>query len=149
MQENLKKKYGVTDAELKHVRDQIRFGKITGNGKAVIALCDLLTSGDIATSADEAPTIRDFLRANFDNIIDEFVKDAYCEICPREDECAKIIKETKEGTPLFPCDVNKSDAAKETLYFLNTPATAENIDILDRMLDSEGLFRKLFAGWKR
>ena len=47
MQENLKKKYGITDEELKRAVNQINFGKIACAGNVLVALVDLLTSGDI------------------------------------------------------------------------------------------------------
>lgn len=48
MQENLKAKYGITAEELKRAVDQIDFGKIACDGITLVALVDLLASGDIA-----------------------------------------------------------------------------------------------------
>lgn len=49
MYKNLKKKYGVTDEELKKAIDQINFGKIACDGVVLIALIDLILNGDIKT----------------------------------------------------------------------------------------------------
>ena len=51
MQENLKAKYGVTTEELKRATDQIDFGKIACDGMTLVALVDLIASGDIAGNA--------------------------------------------------------------------------------------------------
>ncbi len=48
MQDNLKVKYGITDAELKKVVDQINFGKLCGGSNVIIALVDLIANGDIS-----------------------------------------------------------------------------------------------------
>lgn len=53
MQDNLKAKYHVTDAELKRVVDQINFGKLFGDPMAIIAVCDLLLNGDVAPEAKD------------------------------------------------------------------------------------------------
>ena len=50
MYDNLKEKYGITDEELKKAIDQIPFGKIACDGIVLVALCDLLCSGDIPSS---------------------------------------------------------------------------------------------------
>lgn len=47
MQDNLKKKYDITDGELKRVVDQLDFGKLCGDSTVIIALCDLIANGDI------------------------------------------------------------------------------------------------------
>lgn len=47
MQDNLKKKYGITDEELKEVVNQIPFGKFACDGVVLIALCDLVCNGDL------------------------------------------------------------------------------------------------------
>lgn len=47
MQENLKQKYDITDEELATAYSQISFSKIKCRTAILIALCDLLTSGDI------------------------------------------------------------------------------------------------------
>ena len=52
MQDNLKKKYGITDEQLKRAVDQIQFGKIACDGIVIVALCDLICSGDIKPSED-------------------------------------------------------------------------------------------------
>lgn len=44
MQDNLKKKYNITDEELKHTVDQINFGKIACEGPVLIALVELICS---------------------------------------------------------------------------------------------------------
>lgn len=51
MQDNLKKKYGITDEELKSAVDQIPFGKIACDGIVLVALVDLISNGDIAPCA--------------------------------------------------------------------------------------------------
>lgn len=48
MQENLKKKYGITDEQLKRAVDQIQFGKIACDGIVLVALVELISNGDIA-----------------------------------------------------------------------------------------------------
>ena len=53
MQENLKKKYGITDGQLKYAVDQIKFGKIACDGIVLIALCDLIFNGDIKAEQTE------------------------------------------------------------------------------------------------
>lgn len=47
MQDNLKKKYGITDEELKRAVDQIQFGNIACSGQVLVALVDLIANGDI------------------------------------------------------------------------------------------------------
>ena len=47
MQDNLKKKYGITDEQFKEAVDQIQFGKIACDGVVLVALCDLICNGDI------------------------------------------------------------------------------------------------------
>lgn len=47
MQDNLKKKYGITDEDLKDAVDQIQFGKIACDGVVLVALVDLICTGDI------------------------------------------------------------------------------------------------------
>ena len=49
-QENLKKKYGITDEELKRAVDQIKLGNIACSGAVLCALCELLANGDIPSS---------------------------------------------------------------------------------------------------
>ncbi|MCH5146516.1 MAG: hypothetical protein J1F61_00750 [Clostridiales bacterium] len=46
-QENLKKKYGITDKELKYAVNQIKLGNIACSCAVLCALCDLLANGDI------------------------------------------------------------------------------------------------------
>jgi len=46
-QQNLKKKYGITDEELKQAVNQIQFGKIACDVTVLIALVDLIANGDI------------------------------------------------------------------------------------------------------
>ena len=53
MQDNLKKKYGITDEQLKRATDQLKLGSIACDGIVLVALCDLLANGDIAPSSDE------------------------------------------------------------------------------------------------
>ena len=53
MQENLKKKFGITDAELKAAVDQINFGKIACDGIVLVALCELICSDDIPAPKTE------------------------------------------------------------------------------------------------
>ena len=53
MQDNLKKKYGITDEELKSAADQIPFGKIACDGIVLVALVDLISNGDIRLSEEE------------------------------------------------------------------------------------------------
>lgn len=53
MQDNLKKKYGITDEELKSAVDQIPFGKIACGGIVLVALVDLISNGDIRLSEEE------------------------------------------------------------------------------------------------
>lgn len=53
MQDNLKKKYGITDEELKSAVDQIPFGKIACDGIVLVALVDLISNGDIRLSEEE------------------------------------------------------------------------------------------------
>ena len=53
MQDNLKKKYGIPDAELKAAVDQIKLGKIACDGIVLVALADLLSSGDIPAPRKE------------------------------------------------------------------------------------------------
>lgn len=53
MQENLKKKFGITDAELKAAVDQINFGIIACDGIVLVALCELICSGDIPAPKTE------------------------------------------------------------------------------------------------
>lgn len=53
VQNNLKAKYHVTDAELKRVVDQINLGKFFGDPMAIIAVCDLLLNGDVAPVAKD------------------------------------------------------------------------------------------------
>ena len=45
MQENLKKKYGITDEQLKRAVDQIQFGKIACDGIVLVALVELCADG--------------------------------------------------------------------------------------------------------
>jgi hypothetical protein len=45
--ENLCKKYGVTIEELNDAIQQINLGQIACSGTVLVALCDLLASGDI------------------------------------------------------------------------------------------------------
>ena len=52
MQDNLKKKYGITDEELKSAVDQIPFGKIACDGIVLVALVDLISNGDIAPTEE-------------------------------------------------------------------------------------------------
>lgn len=59
MQENLKKKFGITDAELKAAVDQINFGKIACNGIVLVALCELICSGDIPAQKTEGDNEKD------------------------------------------------------------------------------------------
>lgn len=47
MQDNLLKKYNITADELKRAVDQIQFGKIACDGAVLVALCELIVSGDI------------------------------------------------------------------------------------------------------
>ena len=56
MQENLKKKFGITDAQLKAAVDQINFGKIACDGIVLVALCELICSGDIPARKPEGGT---------------------------------------------------------------------------------------------
>lgn len=56
MQENLKKKYGITDDELKRAIDQIKFGNIACEGIVLVALCDLICNGDIVYETDRETT---------------------------------------------------------------------------------------------
>ena len=54
MQDNLKKKYGITDEQFKRATDQLKLGNIACDGIVLIALCDLIANGDIAPqSSDE------------------------------------------------------------------------------------------------
>lgn len=53
MQDNLKKKYGITDEELKSAVDQIPFGKIACDGIVLVALVDLISNGDIRLSEEQ------------------------------------------------------------------------------------------------
>lgn len=53
MQDNLKKKYGITDEELKNAVDQIPFGKIACDGIVLVALVDLISNGDIRLSEEQ------------------------------------------------------------------------------------------------
>lgn len=54
MQDNLKKKYGITDEQLKRATDQLKLGSIACDGIVLIALCDLIANGYIAPqSSDE------------------------------------------------------------------------------------------------
>ena len=53
MQDNLKKKYGITDEELKSAVDQIPFGKIACDGIVLVALVDLISNGDIRPSEEQ------------------------------------------------------------------------------------------------
>ena len=46
MQENLKKKYGITAV------DQIQFGKIACDGIVLVALVELISNGDIAPTEE-------------------------------------------------------------------------------------------------
>ncbi len=48
VQENLKKKYGITDEQIKRATDQLKLGSIACDGIVLIALCDLIANGDIA-----------------------------------------------------------------------------------------------------
>ena len=52
MQDNLKKKYGITDDELKRVVDQINFGKLFGDVNVILALCVLIANGDISSDRE-------------------------------------------------------------------------------------------------
>lgn len=53
MQENLKKKFGITDAQLKADVDQINFGKIACDGIVLVALVELICNGDIPAPCTE------------------------------------------------------------------------------------------------
>lgn len=53
MQDNLKKKFGITDEELKAAVDQINFGKIACDGIVLVALCELVCTGDIPAPRTE------------------------------------------------------------------------------------------------
>lgn len=46
--ENLCKKYGITIVEIDDAIEQIKLGSIACEGIVLVALCDLLISGDIA-----------------------------------------------------------------------------------------------------
>lgn len=48
MQENLRAKYGITAEQLKRATDRIKYDKIACDGITLMALDDLLKSGDIA-----------------------------------------------------------------------------------------------------
>lgn len=50
MQDNLKKKYDITDEELKQAVDQINFGKVACSGAVLVTLIDLICNGDIPKS---------------------------------------------------------------------------------------------------
>lgn len=50
MQDNLKKKYDITDEDLKRAVDQINFGKVACSGAVLVAVIDLLCNGDISKS---------------------------------------------------------------------------------------------------
>lgn len=54
MQDNLKKKYDITDEQLKRAVDQIQFGKIACDGAVLVALCDLVCNGDIKPQPDNS-----------------------------------------------------------------------------------------------
>ena len=57
MQDNLKKKYDITDEDLKRAVDQINFGKVACSGAVLVALIDLLCNGDISKSDGRAVEI--------------------------------------------------------------------------------------------
>ena len=59
MQENLKKKFGITDAQLKAAVDQINFGKIACDGIVLVALCELICSSDIPAPKKEGDNEKD------------------------------------------------------------------------------------------
>ena len=59
MQENLKKKFGITDAQLKAAVDQINFGKIACDGIVLVALFELICSGDIPAPKKEGDNEKD------------------------------------------------------------------------------------------
>ena len=44
---NLREKYGITVEELDNAIDQINLGKVACEGIVLVALCELLVSGDI------------------------------------------------------------------------------------------------------
>ena len=44
---NLREKYGITVEELDNAIDQINLGKVECDGIVLVALCELLVSGDI------------------------------------------------------------------------------------------------------
>ncbi len=56
-QENLKKKYGITDEELKRAIDQIKLGNIACSGAVLCAICELLANGDIKGNAQQSKII--------------------------------------------------------------------------------------------
>lgn len=139
MQENLKKKYGITDEELIHAIEQISLEKIACNGITIVALTDLLCNGDITPPAlavnhkkgepttftslttDKPHTMREFIKEHFDEILDKFFqKNVFCCLCQYEEECVEELEKCR----LTPCSV-KADIPGEK--YLNSPATPENI----------------------
>ncbi len=52
-QDNLKKKYGITDEELKRAVDQVNFGKIACDGAVLCALVDLIANGDVKGDGEQ------------------------------------------------------------------------------------------------
>ncbi len=139
MQENLKKKYGITDEELKRAVDQIPFGKIACEGITLVALIDLLASGDISAptlainhqkgetttftplTTDNPKTMREFIRENLDEILDKFFqKNCFCCICDN-------LKKCKENFELTPCEVNTNLSKENGKKFLDSEATPDNI----------------------
>ena len=93
MQENLKEKYGITDEELKRAVDQINLGKIACDGIVLVALVDLITSGDIKSNKpDELPKdVADYITA--DRNCYELNSD--CRKCPfgKEGDCQGKLKQ--------------------------------------------------------
>jgi len=61
MQDNLKKKYGITDQELKRAVDQIKFGKIACDRIVLVALVDLISNGDIKSETDNKDVAKEIL----------------------------------------------------------------------------------------
>ncbi len=148
MQENLKKKYGITDEELKRAVDQIPFGKIACEGITLVALIDLLASGDISAptlainhqkgeptkftplTTDNTQTMREFIKEHLDEILDKFFKkNLFCCICDNKEKCENVWSRSTAlaAEDLAECNVNANIARENGKKFLDSEATPENI----------------------
>lgn len=119
MQENLKKKYGITDEELKRAINQIPLGKIACDGITIVAVTDLICNGDV--QAPTGHTMREFIKENLDKILEKFFqKNCFCCICDNLQKC-------KEDFKLHTCEVNANVSIENGKKFLDSEATPDNI----------------------